>query len=143
MVWWIGIVLAVIGAIVFAIVYVVRHVLPEYLEAQRLHSLAYSDYGISPESYERWPLGRERFKQTGRLPMSRKAMGDAFRWHDPTYFWSGKEFCCTFEDGPWKWSASQRYAGPEMNCGHYFAVTAAGRRRKPPTTASTCRNCSS
>jgi len=74
----------------------------------------------------RSPFGRERFVQTGRLPMSRETTGSAYRWHNPKYFWSGDKFFQTFENGPWKWEAQQRYAGKNLNCGHYFAVTPGG-----------------
>lgn len=72
-------------------------------------------------------LGKQTvFTQTGTLPMSRNWKGSLFRWHDPEYFWRGTEFWRTFQDGPWKWEAQQRYAGKDLNCGHYFALSAEG-----------------
>ena len=119
--------IAIIILLIVVIAYLILRVLSEYFDAASvLQNLSNTDYGLTPESFSRWPLGREVFVQTGRLPMSRIAIGDAFRWHDPECFWSGEEFYRTFENGPWKWSAAQRYAGADLNCGHYFAVTAVG-----------------
>src|SRR5690242_17924353 len=69
---------------------------------------------------------KEPFDQTGRLPMSRQFSGTFYRWHNPEKFWMGDEFWRTFEDGPWKWEAQQRYAGKNVNCGHYFSVSVEG-----------------
>lgn len=68
----------------------------------------------------------EPFQQTGRLPLSSLIKGTAYRWHDPRLFWRGEQFWQTFEDGPWKWSAAQRYAGKDINCGHYFSLAPEG-----------------
>src|SRR5688572_10282740 len=66
------------------------------------------------------------FERTGRLPYSSRIEGTFYRWHNRDNLFSGKEFCKTFEDGPWKWSAAQRYAGEHLNCGHYFSLAAEG-----------------
>jgi hypothetical protein len=84
--------------------------------------------------YEGQPFGylldprynRQHFHQTGRLPMSRSISGECFRWQNPKHFWGGNDFWKTFEDGPWKWAAQQRYAGAKLNCGHYFSMSPEG-----------------
>src|SRR5262249_54858007 len=35
----------------------------------------------------------------------------------------GDSFWRNFEDGPWKWDSSGRYAGSGLNPGHYFAFS--------------------
>ena len=52
--------------------------------------------------------------------------GEVYRWHHATRIWTGREFPRTFEDGPWKWKAQERYAGENLNCGHYFALSKSG-----------------
>jgi hypothetical protein len=71
-------------------------------------------------------LFRPGFITSGRLEMSRRAVGAAYRWHEPKFFGHEKEFWRTFEDGPWKWQTQQRFAGKNLNCGHFFAVTPEG-----------------
>ena len=70
----------------------------------------------------------EEFPNTGTLPMSTKVSGTFVRWHNPQYYRTGEEFWETFQDGPWKWADQQRYAGKDLNCGHYFALTQAGAK---------------
>jgi len=68
------------------------------------------------------------FAQTGSLPYSSLIKGHFFRWHNRNHLWTGKEFWKTFEDGPWKWEAPERYAGRRFNCAHYFALTSDGAK---------------
>jgi hypothetical protein len=69
---------------------------------------------------------RVEFIQTGPLPMSSRLVGTLYRWHNPKYFWSGADFWRTFQNGPRKLSSQERYAGHNINCGHYFALSAKG-----------------
>lgn len=39
-----------------------------------------------------------------------------------------EEFWRTFHDDDRKWAAQERFAGSQLNCGHYFALTAEGAR---------------
>jgi hypothetical protein len=65
-----------------------------------------------------YPYGFIPFKQTGALPMSSALTGTVVRLHSSKHLWTGQEFRKTFEDGPWKWSAKQRYAGHGINVAH-------------------------
>jgi hypothetical protein len=58
--------------------------------------------------------------------MSIRFAGTLYRWHEPKRFWSGEDFWRTFQDGPWKWDSQQRFAGQDINSGHYFALSSEG-----------------
>jgi hypothetical protein len=93
------------------------------------YASAPSDLSLSEEAVEdiEAAMGKKTvFTQTGRLPMSRTFKGSLFRWHDPRFCEGATKFWQTFQDGPWKWEAQQRYAGKDLNCGHFFALSAAG-----------------
>ena len=78
------------------------------------------DYGEPPD--EPW---HEQFEPAGDadLPFAIRLSGDAYRWHSADRLHKGAEFYRMFEDGPWKWSAQGRFAGKEINCGHYFGLS--------------------
>lgn len=69
---------------------------------------------------------KDVFTKTGSLTFSTSWTGKFFRWHNPTHLHTGPKFARTFEDGPWKWDARQRYAGQGFNCGHFFSLTKQG-----------------
>jgi hypothetical protein len=123
---WTILIIVVISILVLAIAVIASlfWLIPAILKTQRLDNMF--DFQLSPDFFNAPPHGHERFVNSGRLPMSRNTMGDAYRWHDPKFFWPGDQFCKTFENGPWKWETQQRYAGKHLNCGHYFAATAEG-----------------
>jgi hypothetical protein len=52
------------------------------------------------------------FHRTGDkdLPHSVRLKGTAYRWQDPERVRHGERFYEMFEDGPWKWDASGRFA---------------------------------
>lgn len=50
-----------------------------------------------------------------------------YRLHSRRHF-APEEFWRTFLDSDRKWAAQERFAGADMNCGHYFALTADGCR---------------
>jgi hypothetical protein len=70
------------------------------------------------------PLFRTaRLVSVGTMPMSlRCTEATLFRLHQPAHFHHGKDFWKTFENGPWKWSARQRYSGGNINPGHFFTL---------------------
>lgn len=78
------------------------------------------DYHVEP--MRRWD---RPFKRTGDadLPYSVHMKGKAFRWQQPERVFRGNEFYKMFEDGPWKWAAQGRFAGKDLNCGHYFGLS--------------------
>jgi len=49
-----------------------------------------------------------------------------YRWHDVKRIWTGEDFRKTFQDDEWKWKSHGRFAGKNLNCGHYFAFTPDG-----------------
>jgi len=49
--------------------------------------------------------------------------GLACRFSRVTHLFCGDLFWKNFEDGPWKWDSSGRYAGSGINPGHYFAFS--------------------
>lgn len=60
------------------------------------------------------------------LPESLFIVGRFFRWQSREHFHGGEDLWRTFQDGPWKWEAQGRFAGREVNCGHYFSLNEAG-----------------
>src|ERR1700730_14572485 len=65
----------------------------------------------------------------GTMPMSlRCSEATLFRLHKPDHFHRGADFWKTFEDGPWKWSAKQRYSGKDVNPGHFFTLNGPSAR---------------
>jgi hypothetical protein len=65
------------------------------------------------------------FVRTGDvdLPYSIRLQGNVYRWHAREHVHEGDAFFKTFEDGPWKWAAQGRFAGKNLNCGHYFGLS--------------------
>jgi hypothetical protein len=66
------------------------------------------------------------FQQTGEFAMSTMFSGIVVRMHSPMHLFTGKDFWKTFEDGPWKWSAQQRFAGTGIGCGTHFGLSRGG-----------------
>jgi hypothetical protein len=74
---------------------------------------------VTSESWE------HSFQRTGdsNLPCAIHHTGKIYRWHARTRAHYGEDFYKMFEDGPWKWAAQGRFAGNELNCGHYFGLS--------------------
>jgi len=60
----------------------------------------------------------------GSLPMSVRATGRLFRYHNRAFVYPPDAFWRTFVDGEWKWRVRGRFAGVNINTAHYFGVTA-------------------
>jgi hypothetical protein len=65
------------------------------------------------------------FTPTGaaHLPNAVRLNGKAYRWQAKKHIHRGADFHLMFEDGPWKWDAQGRFAGKDINCGHYFGLS--------------------
>lgn len=61
----------------------------------------------------------------GPLQDSINFRGSLFRWHERKRFEVKEEtdFHLPFIDGFWKWEAQGRYAGADVNCGHFLGAT--------------------
>jgi hypothetical protein len=57
----------------------------------------------------------------GTMERSLRLKGVVCRYQRRSRAHRGNDFWRVFEDGPWKWSAKGRYAGEDVNPGHYFA----------------------
>jgi hypothetical protein len=70
---------------------------------------------------------RWQFQNTGDadLPFAVRLKGGAYRWHSANRVQYGPDFYKMFVDGPWKWEAQGRFAGKNINCGHYFGLSVA------------------
>jgi hypothetical protein len=67
----------------------------------------------------------EQFAPAGHenLPYAIVLLGNAYRWQNNSHLHRGAEFYRMFEDGPWKWAAQGRFAGKDLNCGHFFGLS--------------------
>jgi hypothetical protein len=61
----------------------------------------------------------------GDMPDAIKVQTRVYRWHPAEHAPTSDpaSLRTTFEDGPWKWSAQSRFAGKDLNPGHYFGLT--------------------
>jgi hypothetical protein len=54
--------------------------------------------------------------------MTVRLRGVVYRYHPKAHLHDGHEFWRMFVDGSWKWKAKQRFAGVDLNPGHFFAT---------------------
>jgi hypothetical protein len=62
-------------------------------------------------------------QQTEEVAQSIRLDYPLYRWHDRTFLWLGTEVYRSFVDGNGKIKARGRFAGPDLNCGHYFGMS--------------------
>lgn len=108
------VVVVLVLAIVALVIVVERWATPE---AENIVSIGYPSYPTNPFS-----------TLPGTRPMSVVLSGNAWRYCKKAHVQGSDTFWKIFEDGPWKWDASGRYAGSGLNPGHYFALSAQGAR---------------
>jgi hypothetical protein len=70
---------------------------------------------------------RWQFQHTGDadLLFAVRLKGSAYRWHSANRVQYGPDFYKMFVDGPWKWETRSRFAGKNINCGHFFGLSVA------------------
>lgn len=59
------------------------------------------------------------------LIATRTVNGSLFRLHSKDHIYR-EDFWRTFLDGEWKWKSQERFAGADLNCGHFFGLTESG-----------------
>ena len=60
-------------------------------------------------------------------PIIRELTSTLYRFHSAEHF-RPESLWESFLDGPWKWDAQERFAGAQLNCGHFFARDREGAR---------------
>ncbi len=85
---------------------------------------AMTSFGMAEAQPSNETSKRYRTVNKGSLPMSVRVRGKAYRFHSRKYFFEDASFHLNFVDDERKLYRRERFAGPGMNTGHYFAFSA-------------------